>query len=236
MNRKKVLLFLSISALVMMYSCKTGIDEPEKLKPSTKMDSISYIIGFDYGTGIREQEIKANPAMVYKGLVDGLKGDSSVFSDTVQQQLIDGFQKELEKIEAQRFQIMLEKNKEEGRIFLENNKSQEGVEELPDGLQYKVLKIGKGNFPVITDSVTIHYRAMYVNRTTFDMSYETGPVGIRLNQVIKGLSDGIQMMKPGSIFEFYIPSHLAYGDKNYMDMIPAGSAIIYSVELINIYK
>jgi FKBP-type peptidyl-prolyl cis-trans isomerase len=222
---------------VFITSCNTtDINEPEKVMPQTKMDSISYIIGLDYGQGIHDQEIDPNPIMIYKGIADALKGDDGIFSDSIRERLINDFQKVLEKKEEERFQQMLIINKQEGRNFLEQNKQEKGVFALPDGLQYKILKIGQGGFPKAIDSVTIHYRAMYLDRTTFDMSYERGPTGIRLNHVVKGLSEGIQLMKKGAIYEFYIPPELAYGDQNYQDMIPAGSTIIYMVELIDVYK
>ena len=221
---------------ILMTSCKPGIDEPDKIQPKTKMDSISYIIGWDYGQGIHDQEIDPNPAMIYKGIADALKGGEGFFSDSIRELLISDFQKVLEKKEEERFQQMLSINKMEGQKFLEENKTNEGVTSLPNGLQYKILKIGEGEFPSPTDSVTIHYRAMYIDRTTFDMSYERGPTGIRLNHVVKGLSDGILMMRKGGLYEFYIPPELAYGDENYMDMIPAGSTTIYMVELIDIHK
>jgi FKBP-type peptidyl-prolyl cis-trans isomerase len=203
--------------------------------PINEMDSISYIIGWDYGNGIKDQEIGANPVMIYKGIADALNAQS-IFSDSVRDQLIAEFQGVLERKEEERFQQMLFLNKREGKEFLEKNKLQQGVTELPNGLQYKINKIGSGARPMATDSVTIHYRAMYIDRTTFDMSYERGPTGIRLNHVVKGLSEGIQLMKEGAIFEFYIPPDLAYGDENYMDMIPAGSTTIYLVELIKVHK
>ena len=230
------ILFMGAVFGVALVSCKTSIDEPEKVFPETKMDSISYIIGWDYGQGIRDQDIKANPVLIYRGLADALNNTGGIFSDTVRQQLIDDFQKVLKKKEEQQFAEMLKANKAEGKKFMEENGKKEGIFTLPDGLQYKILKIGEGDFPKVTDSVTIHYRAMYLDRTTFDMSYERGPAGIRLNHVIKGLSEGIQLMKKGAIYEFYIPPELAYGDENYRDMIPAGSTIIYLVELIDIHK
>lgn len=218
-------------------SCQTPIDNPEKVKPKSHMDSISYIIGYDYGSGIREQEIQADPVMIYKGLYDALEGDEAYFSDTVREQLVQDFNEVVKQLEEKRFKEMVAQNKKAGKIFLEENKKQKGVIELPSGLQYKILKIGKGNvYPAATDSVTIHYRAMYTDRTTFDMSYETGPVGIRVDHMVKGLSDGIQLMKKGAIWEFYIPPELGYGDENYRDMIPGGSTVIYSVELIDIHK
>ncbi len=232
-NPGVILLLLLVSLLI---SCKPGVPDTSKLKPQNRMDSISYIIGIDYGQGIRDQEIKANPLMIYKGIVDGLNNNKSIFSDTIQTRLIAEFQKEVDKMEKLRFIENLKKTKEAGAKFLNENKSNPGVTEFPDGLQYKIVKIGSENFPLPDDSVTIHYRAMYADRTTFDMSYDKGPVGVRLNHLVKGLSEGIQLMKPGAIFEFYIPPDLAYGDKNYMDLIPAGSTVIYSVELIRIEK
>ena len=221
---------------VIMSSCNTvPIDEPDKVMPQTSMDSISYIIGWDYGNGIKDQDLGSNPVMIYKGLADALGGGDGIFSDSVRDQLIADFQVVLEKKEEERFQQMIFVNKREGQEFLENNKQQEGVTELPDGLQYKINKIGSGPRPLAADSVTIHYRAMYIDRTTFDMSYERGPTGIRLTHVVKGLSEGIQLMQEGAIFEFFIPPALAYGDENYMDMIPAGSTTIYLVELIKVH-
>ncbi len=238
MKKKSFLQWVPIVLLgVIMGSCNTtNINEPDKVQPQTKMDSISYIIGWDYGQGIYNQQIDPNPVMVYKGMADALKGSEGIFSDSVREQLIADFQKTLEMNEEERFQQILLTNKQEGQKFLEANKQIEGVTSLPDGLQYKILKIGQGEYPAPTDSVTIHYRAMYIDKTTFDMSYERGPTNIRLNHTVKGLSEGIQLMKEGAIFEFYIPSDLAYGDQNYMDLIPAGTTTIYLVELIKIHK
>jgi FKBP-type peptidyl-prolyl cis-trans isomerase FklB len=236
MKRLKIFTLVALASLL-TFGCSTPIDKPEQVQPQTRMDSISYIIGFDYGQGIRDQEIKADPIMIYKGIADALSGDGGYFSDSIRELIIEDFNEELRALEAERFKKMVARNKEEGRKFLEENKTKQGVVELPSGLQYKIMKVGTGKqFPAQADSVTIHYRAMYTDRTTFDMSYETGPVSIRLNYLVKGLSAGIQLMKKGDIYEFYIPSELGYGDENYHDMIPGGSTIIYSVELIDLHN
>jgi FKBP-type peptidyl-prolyl cis-trans isomerase len=232
--RRIIRIMMSMLVVLQLVSCKPGTPDTSKINPQTRMDSISYIIGLDYGQGIREQEIKVNQLMLYKGFVDGLNNNKNLFSEATQTRLIEEFQKEVDKKEKERFDINLKKNKLAGAKFLSENKSNPGVTVLPDGLQYKIIKIGQGDFPKPTDSVTIHYRAMYTDRTTFDMSYDKGPVGVRLNHLVKGLSEGIQLMKPGAIFEFYISPDLAYGDKNYMELIPGGSTVIYSVELIRI--
>jgi len=199
------------------------------------MDTISYIIGFDYGIGIREEKIEAIPEAVYKGLVDGLN-DNSLLDDSLKNKIVDDFNEELKDQIEEEGKIFLQKNKEDGKEFMNENKFEEGVVELPSGLQYKILKEGTGSIPTPTDSVNVHYRAMFIDRTVFDMSYDRGPAGIRLNNVIKGLSDGIQLMKVGTICEIYIPPELAYGDLNFAKVIPAGSTLIYSIELIEIVK
>lgn len=215
--------------------CSTGGINTDKVVLKTRMDTVSYIIGQEYGIGIRDEQIDANREAVYKGLSDGLDG-KSVLPDSVKNAIIDQFNEELKiKLETKGKEI-LEKNKLEGRRFMEENVDVEGVVVLPSGLQYKILKESKGPKPIASDSVLVHYRAMYINRDVFDMSYDRGPAGIRLNTVIKGLSDGILLMNEGAIYELYIPPELAYGDVPFANIIPAGSTLIYTIELIEIIK
>jgi len=220
---------------ILFTSCTNSLKDTDHIELKTKMDTISYIVGLDYGIGIREEKIDAVPEMVYKGLLDGLN-DTSLLEDSLKNKIVDEFNEELKARIEEEGKIFLAKNKEDGIKFLEENKQVEGVLELPNGLQYKTLKDGDGKQPGLADSVNIHYRAMFVDRTVFDMSYDRGPAGIRLNNVIKGLSDGIQLMKVGGIYELYIPPELAYGDVTFANVIPAGSTLIYSIELIEIVK
>jgi FKBP-type peptidyl-prolyl cis-trans isomerase FklB len=245
MQKTKVMIIMKKSAgtaaiftllLLFGWGCNNHLDTPDDITPVTHLDSVGYIIGYDYGKGIRDQQIDANPLMIYKGLYDALNHHDYYFSDSTKARLVRSFQREVDSMEQIRFRKMVAQNKEAGSVFMEKNKKAEGVKVLPSGLQYKILKPGVGKqYPALTDSVTIHYRAMYTDRTTFDMSYETGPISIRINHLVKGLQEGIQLMHPGAIFEFYIPSQLGYGDQNYLDMIPGGSTIIYNVELIIIH-
>jgi len=226
-----VLLLLTSAAV--FAGCNRKPDDTSRIELKTRMDTISYIIGLDYGQGIRERNIAANPLMVYKGVDDGLKG-KSLLSDSLKNKLIDAFNLELQaRQDSENIRIAAD-NKIKGKKFLEENRKESGVVVLPSGLQYKMLKEGAGKSPLPTDSVRVHYRAMFIDRTTFDMSYDSGPVGIRLNHVIKGLSEGIQQMKPGSICELYIPPELGYGDKDFASVIPGGSTLIYSIELIEV--
>lgn len=199
------------------------------------MDTISYIIGLDYGIGIRDENIDVNKLVIFKGLSDGLVGQS-LLSDSVKSSIIDEFNEELKVRIEEEGKRNLEQNKMEGMRFLEENLDAEAVEVLPSGLQYKILKAGEGPKPMESDSVLVHYRAMFFNRDVFDMSYDRGPAGLRINTLIKGLSEGILMMPEGSIYELYIPSELAYGDITFANVIPAGSTLIYTIELIEIIQ
>lgn len=215
--------------------CSNKMDEPEKIELKTRMDTISYIIGLDYGIGIREEGIDANQQAVYKGLADGLVG-KSLLTDSLKNLLVDEFNDELKSKIEEEGKKFIDKNRADSKEFLEENKFAEGVDELPSGLQYKILKAGDGAIPQANDSVNVHYRAMFIDRSVFDMSYDRGPAGIRVNDVIKGLSEGIQLMRVGSIYELYIPPELAYGDQTFANVIPPASTLIYSIELIEIVK
>jgi FKBP-type peptidyl-prolyl cis-trans isomerase FklB len=222
-------------SVIAMFSCSDSLQKKGNVELKTRMDTISYIIGLDYGTGIKEKKIDVNEVAVKLGLSDGLQG-RSLISDSSKNKIIDQFNELLKIKELEENKKAIEKNRQDGLNFLEENKKKEGIVVLPDGLQFKVLKDGEGQHPSSADSVKIHYRAMFIDRKTFDMSYDRGPVGIRLNKVIRGLSEGVQQMKPGSIYELYIPPALAYGDENFANVIPAGSTLIYSIELIEIIK
>jgi FKBP-type peptidyl-prolyl cis-trans isomerase len=229
------LLFLCSLAGCMFTGCDPPLNKVESTALETRMDTISYIIGLDYGSGIREEQIDVNRAAVYRGLADGLAG-KSVLNDSVKESLIDEFNELLKERIEKEGKRQLEKNKMEGQKFLEENVDLEGVVELQSGLQYKILKEGEGAQPKAADSVLIHYRGMFINGDVFDMSYDRGPAGIRINTTIAGLSEALQIMKEGAIYELYIPSGLAYGDVPFANVIPPGSTLIYTIELIEIIK
>lgn len=118
--------------------------------------------------------------------------------------------------------------------FLEENKTKDGVQVTSSGLQYKVIKEGTGSSPKATNKVEVHYRGTLTNGTEFDSSYSRNQtVTFGLNQVIRGWTEGLQLMKEGATYELYIPSELAYGDRD-IPGIPASSTLIFTVELIKV--
>ena len=123
--------------------------------------------------------------------------------------------------------------KAEGENFLKENAKRQGVTTLPSGLQYEVLNEGNGKSPKATDVVRCHYHGTLIDGTVFDSSYQRNqPADFGLNQVIAGWTEGVQLMKEGAKYRFYIPYHLAYGERGAGSSIPPYAALIFDVELL----
>lgn len=131
----------------------------------------------------------------------------------------------------------IETQKETGAIFLKANKEQEGVIELPSGIQYLILKEGTGAKPNITDTVKAHYKGALLDGKEFDSSFKRNqPFTASLRSLIKGWQEALPLMKEGSHWRLWIPSDLAYGDRGAGSDIPGGATLMFEVELISIVK
>lgn len=125
-------------------------------------------------------------------------------------------------------------NLKEGQNFLASNKQKEGIVELPSGLQYEIISEGSGPKPAAHNEVTCHYHGTLINGTIFDSSVQRGrPASFPLNMVIKGWTEGLQLMPTGSKWRFFIPSHLGYGDRQVSAQIGPNSTLVFEVELIS---
>ena len=126
-------------------------------------------------------------------------------------------------------------NLKAGQDFLAENKSKTGVTELPSGLQYEILNGGSGAKPSATDTVKCHYHGTLIDGTIFDSSVQRGqPAKFPLNMVIKGWTEGVQLMPEGSKWRFYIPADLGYGNRQVSAQIGPNCALIFDVELLEI--
>jgi FKBP-type peptidyl-prolyl cis-trans isomerase FklB len=126
-------------------------------------------------------------------------------------------------------------NLKAGQDFLEANKSRPGITSLPSGLQYEVITTGAGGKPLATNKVTCHYHGTLIDGTVFDSSVQRGqPASFPLNMVIKGWTEGLQLMPTGSKWRFFIPPQLGYGDKQVSAQIGPNSTLIFEVELISV--
>jgi len=213
-----------------------AVENCHALIMKTHQDTISYLIGRDIGNNMKTNEITVTPEIMFAGLKDGINGIDSVFSTEQTEQIMMAFQQDMMAKQQKKTSEACAAVKAEGNAFLAENKTKEGVISLPSGLQYKVITEGEGENPKPEDVVEVHYTGTLTDGTVFDSSVERGEtIKFPLNGVIPGWTEGVQLMKPGARYMFYIPSELAYGDKT-TGPIPGGSVLIFEVQLISIEK
>jgi len=223
--------FAVFTGVILLAGQAFGADE--QLLKSQK-DKISYTIGVSSGNNLKQQSIDVDPDIMARGLKDSLSGGKLLLTDQEMREVMSAFQKEMAIKQVAKRDALAEKNKKEGEAFLAENKNKEGVTTLPSGLQYKVLREGKGKSPKATDTVVAHYRGTLINGTEFDSSYPRNePASIRLNSVIKGWTEALPLMKEGAKWRLFIPTELAYGE-NGAGPIEPNAALIFEIELISV--
>jgi FKBP-type peptidyl-prolyl cis-trans isomerase FklB len=203
-------------------------------KPQSLEDRASYSIGLNLGRSLKTNDINANTDLIIKGLRDGLAGQA-LLTDQEMQSTMQEFQQQVQAQQEAKQKVIGEKNKTEGEAFLAKNKARQGVKTTASGLQYEVLTEGTGPQPKATDTVTVNYRGTLMDGTEFDSSYERGqPATFVLNQVIPGWTEGVQLMKVGSKYKFYIPASLGYGERGAGGVIGPNAPLVFEVELLSI--
>jgi len=201
----------------------------------TQRDKVSYSMGLDIGRMLKMQGVDVDLELVTRGLKDAYTGNQPLLTDEEMQEVLTNFKKEFIAKQQELAKQQGEKNKKEGEMFLETNKKKEGVQTLPSGLQYKVLKAGAGKKPTATDTVTVHYRGTLIDGKEFDSSYRRGkPATFPVNGVIPGWTEALQLMEEGAKWELFIPSNLAYGERSAGGDIGPNATLIFEVELISI--
>jgi len=204
-------------------------------KPESVQDRASYVIGYNLGRTLKQNDVNANSDLIVKGLRDGLGGGTGMLTDAEMQSTMQEFQKQVQEQQEAKQKVIGEKNKTEGEAFLAKNKARPGVKTTASGLQYEVQKEGTGPTPKATDTVTVNYKGTLMDGTTFDSSYDRGqPATFVLNQVIPGWTEGVQLMKVGSKYKFYIPAALGYGDRGAGNVIGPNAPLVFEVELLSV--
>ena len=213
----------------------TAAKTPAPLVLKTQKDKFSYALGMKMGANLQKQSVPVDPAILARGLKDGLAGGKTLLTDDEAQAALKAVQDELHAKQQAMVQQAASANKKEGEGFLAANKGKDGIVTLASGLQYKILKEGTGPKPAATDSVVCNYQGTLIDGKEFDSSYKRGqPVTFPVNGVIKGWTEALQLMPVGSKWQLFIPADLAYGDRGAGADIGPGATLIFEVELLSI--
>ena len=224
--------FYPIVMMFFIIGCGSDTKQKSISTLSTFKDSTSYALGADLGSNLKQQAVEIDYDVFMAGMTDAMLDGELVKLD----------QKQRRSVMATLQQRIRDKAKNEGETNLKkadeflakNKKENSDIKETPTGLQYRVLREGNGDSPVAEDRVKVHYAGKLIDGTQFDSSYERGdPTEFGLNQVIKGWTEGLQLMKVGAKYEFFIHPKIAYGSRP-RPTIPANSVLIFEVELLDI--
>ncbi|MDP6775949.1 MAG: FKBP-type peptidyl-prolyl cis-trans isomerase [Candidatus Latescibacteria bacterium] len=228
---------------VLLLGCAAE-QEAEKLE--TGDQKISYALGYNLGKNAESQlvtrAVDVDRDLVALGLRDALAGGDARLTDIEMRKLVTEYhrKRQLEQKRAVRerdeiYKAQAEKNKRDGEAFLARNRARSGVETTSSGLQYRVMRPGTGKSPTATGTVVLHYRGRLIDGKEFDSSYERGePTTFRVNRVIDGWTEALQLMREGAKWEVVVPSPLAYGRSGLKPDVGPNAVLIFETELLEV--
>ncbi|WP_114327182.1 FKBP-type peptidyl-prolyl cis-trans isomerase [Candidatus Colwellia aromaticivorans] len=233
-------------ALLAVAGCSEGTKKEEAKAPvlpvlDTEIQKQAYGLGASIGSYMQRNldehdklGLSLDKELIVRGFVDSIN-DKAVIEQEEIQALLKNLEQNM-KSKQQELSVKEAKESLEGGLkFLEENAKKEGVQVTESGIQYSVLTESEGAKPVATDTVKVHYKGTFLNGETFDSSYDRGePAVFPLNRVIRGWTEGVQLMSVGSKFKFTIPSDLAYGPNGNPPRIPGNSVLQFEIELLEI--
>lgn len=207
---------------------------PAKAPIAIDKNKVSTMVGMDIGRGLTQIKDDIDIKVVEQALEATLKGDKTSLTQEEALQVRQAFMQQMQSKRVAEQKVAADKNKAEGVKFLAENKSKSGVKTTASGLQYQVEKQGTGPKPKATDTVKVNYLGTKIDGTKFDSSYDRGqPATFPLNGVIKGWSEGLQLMPVGSKYKLFVPADLAYGE-NAPGPIGPNATLVFEVELLGI--
>lgn len=210
----------------------SAADAPVTLE--TDAQKFGYAIGVDLGKSLQPVKADVDIAAMKAGLDDAFNDTEPKLDDAAREEIKNTVSRKMQERQMEERTEQASKAKAEGEKFLADNAKRDGVKTTESGLQYEVMTAGEGEHPTADDTVTVHYKGTLINGEEFDSSYSRGqPVTFPLKNVIKGWTEGVQLMTPGAKFKFFIPSELAYGERGAGVKIGPNEALIFEVELVS---
>ncbi|MCP4151293.1 MAG: FKBP-type peptidyl-prolyl cis-trans isomerase [bacterium] len=238
----KIFLVIIVSVLMIAAAgCGGKVEEKpadQKLTLKTDKDKASYANGYNMGRYVKRDKDHLDIDVLIQGVRDGFNGPGKEqIPEAEMQKVLRDFQQKMGKARQEKQKIQGGKNIAEGEAFLKENATKEGVIVTKSGLQYKVLTEGTGPQPKATDQVEVHYKGTLIDGTDFDSSYKHGkPATFPLNRVIPGWTEGVQLMKVGAKYKFFLPSNIAYGKRGSGPVIGPNAVLVFEIELLSIGK
>ena len=201
----------------------------------TEIEKFSYALGMNIAASVLQLPVEVNREIIIETVMELLRGGKPELAEKEYHEIMQAFQKKLQETVQAKTQEIAKANLEEGKKFLKENAEKAGITATESGLQYEVLQEGSGDSPKATDVVKVHYEGKLLNGNIFDSSIKRGePAEFALNQVIPGWTEGVQLMKTGAKYRFFIPAHLAYGERGAGEFIAPNSTLIFEVELLEV--
>lgn len=208
-------------------------DKAVELK--TDEQKLSYAMGLDLGSYFKGLGENFDLNILQRGLSDAYNGNNPLMTSAEAAEVQQKFAARQQEKQIKKTVEMVTKNRAAADTFLAENKKKDGVKVTTSGLQYKVIKEGKGKKPTVNDTVKVHYRGTLLGGKEFDSSYKRNePAVFKVGQVISGWQEALQLMNVGSTYEIFLPPDLAYGDRGAPPVIEPGSMLIFQVELLDI--
>ena len=230
-----VAVFMSFFTVGIAWSEELSKKPKKVLK--TEKDKVSYSLGTEIGGSFKALKDEIDMDLLWQGFSDSINDRKLLLSPEESQAVKREFLTRIKKERTSEMDNMADENRKKGMTFLLDNKTKAGVITTKSGLQYKILRKGDGAKPKLTDQVKVHYRGTVISGEEFDSSYKRGtPATFRLNAVIKGWQEGLQLMSPGSKYQLFIPSELAYGERGAGNLIGPNATLIFEVELLDIVE
>ena len=200
----------------------------------TERDRLSYSIGASVGKNLKSEAADVDLNLLIEGLKASIAGEATLLSDKEIRQVMNDYQAQMRQRAMAKKQLATGDNKKKGDAYLAQYKAQQGVQALPSGVLYRVVKEGDGRKPAETDTVEVDYRGSLINGTEFDATRPGQPAALKVSSLIAGWKQALGAMPAGSRWQIVIPSQFAYGERGAGSDIGPNEVLVFDVELLAI--